>query len=170
MLEEWKIIKEFDNYEVSNLGKIRNKNKKILKQFINNKGYLQLTLYKNMKKYTVKVHRLVAKAFISNPNNLLQINHKDGNKQNNCVDNLEWCTNSYNQLEANRMGFCKNRIKKSNEKTRKLIGKYDKNGNLIKKYISLKEASNKNNISYKSMSLCACGKTKSSGGYVWKYL
>ena len=90
-------------------------------------------------------------------------------KTDNNINNLEWCTNSYNQLEANRMGFCKNRIKKSTEATRKPISQYDLDGNLITTYISLRDATNKTNGSYKSISQCACGKVKSSGGFIWKY-
>ena len=169
MEEIWKTITEFENYEVSNLGRIRNSKKKILNQYKNTKGYLQLTLYKNKKQYTKRVHRLVAQAFIPNPNNLPQINHKSGIKTDNNINNLEWCTNSYNQLEANRMGFCKNRIKKSTEATRKPISQYDLDGNYIATYISLRDATNKTNGSYKSISQCACGKTKSSSGFIWKY-
>ncbi len=100
----WKEIQEYPNYSVSNTGLIRNNNtNKILKQTINKTGYYFLAVAPNGRHGKTKcfrVHREVAKAFIPNPDNLPQVNHKDGNKLNNCVDNLEWCTNSYNVQHA----------------------------------------------------------------------
>ena len=91
----WRMI--FDRYEVSNDGAIRNKeSKKILKTFINDKGYEIVSLWLNGKDKKFRVHRLVADAFIPNPENKAQINHIDGNKLNNHADNLEWSTHSEN--------------------------------------------------------------------------
>ena len=102
-IEIWKDIQGYEGlYQVSNLGRVRSlnykktKTVKILKLTSNTKGYLQLILHKNGEISSRKVHRLVAEAFIPNPDGLPQVNHKDENKQNNCVDNLEWCTNYYN--------------------------------------------------------------------------
>lgn len=95
MKEEWKEIKGFEGiYEVSNLGRIR----RYLKPAINNLGYKHLALMKNAtdEKKEYLLHRLVAEAFIPNPDNLPYINHKDENPSNNHVDNLEWCTQKYN--------------------------------------------------------------------------
>lgn len=178
MKEVWKDIPEFKGlYQASNLGRIKtlgnksnHKKEMIMKQRLNYKGYYVITLCKNSKRSTNLVHRLIAQAFIPNPENLPQINHRNGIKTDNNINNLEWCTNSYNQLEANRMGFCENRIKKCIEVNRKPIIQYDLEGNIINKFISLREASNKTGLSYKSMSLCACGKTKTCGGYVWRYV
>lgn len=100
MNEEWKQICVDDvmyNYEVSNQGRVRNKtNKKILKQTYDKDGYCKISLYCHDKRKHFRVHRLVGIMFIPNPNNLPMINHKDENKSNNCVDNLEWCTAKYN--------------------------------------------------------------------------
>lgn len=112
MQEIWKDIPGFENiYQVSNIGNvktldkyvnssIKNNNKvkrktKILKQY-NKNGYLQVSLSKENKRYYFGVHRLVAMAFLPNTNNLPQVNHKDENKLNNKVDNLEWCSAKYN--------------------------------------------------------------------------
>lgn len=97
LIEEWRDIKGYEGlYQVSNLGKVRNKKGKVLKQYRNNKGYPCVHMYKNNKYKTKNVHRLVAISFIENPNNLPQVNHKDEDKTNNVVTNLEWCTNKYN--------------------------------------------------------------------------
>ena len=96
MSETWKVIHLNTNYEVSNLGRVRNKKGLLLKPQKTEKGYLRVDLSKDGKTKHYKVHRLVASAFIPNKNNLPQINHKDENKQNNRVDNLEWCDNWYN--------------------------------------------------------------------------
>lgn len=107
--EVWKKIKEFDgNYEVSNLGRIRSIDRiigkklflgKIIKQS-NNRGYKMVSLYKNSKSHGRLVHRLVALAFIENPNNHPDVNHKDLNKENNQLDNLEWVSEKQNTQHA----------------------------------------------------------------------
>lgn len=114
-MENWKIVKCNDAYEVSNLGNIRNiKTKKLKKPYLNEKGYLILSLWKNCKPKSCRVHRLVAEAFLPNPNNLPQVNHKDENKTNNNVENLEWCDNEYNNNYGTineRRSFSKKNIK-----------------------------------------------------------
>lgn len=132
MIEIWKDIKDFEGiYQVSTFGRIKRlsrktinegllgKNKElqlkeiILKPSTITKGYKGITLTKGKKRYPKKVHRLVAEAFIPNPNNKPQINHIDCNKSNNNVNNLEWCTNSENQKHAFKNGL--NSSKKANE-------------------------------------------------------
>lgn len=95
MIEEWKKVEENSDYEVSNRGQVRSlKFGKIrpLKGSVLPTGYVNVTLCSNGKETGAYVHRLVAKAFLPNPSKYLTVNHKDGNKQNNLVDNLEWCT------------------------------------------------------------------------------
>lgn len=115
MEEEWRTIKDYSNYQVSNLGNLKSLNyhqtgnEKLLKPH-KVSGHLQVPLSKNGKIKMFFVHRLVAQTFIPNPNNYPIINHKDENPLNNCVDNLEWCTHKYNS----NYGTCKERISKSN--------------------------------------------------------
>ena len=92
-MEEWRIVKGFERYEVSNLGNVRNsKTKKIKKSNLNSQGYLQTQLSNKCIRKNFRINRLVAITFLPNPNNYTQVNHKDGNKLNNSVDNLEWCS------------------------------------------------------------------------------
>ena len=110
MNEIWANIKDYEDYQVSNLGRIRSyKNNKviILKGWIQNTGYLTITL--NNKKYSV--HRLVAETFIHKEKGKDYVNHIDGNKLNNCVDNLEWCTCKENIQHAYKIGLIKRRGK-----------------------------------------------------------
>lgn len=110
-MEIWKDIVGYENlYQVSNLGRIKSVERKsktkgnsyrtlkerILKPAIVHNGYERVCLFKDKKGKCYRVNRLVAEAFIKNPNNLTQVNHKDENKLNNRVDNLEWCSASYN--------------------------------------------------------------------------
>lgn len=126
MKEEWKEIKGFDGfYEISNLGNIRslykydvNKKKYILREHplllkkINDRGYLKLNLSMNGKRHLRYIHRLVAEAFIPNPNNYKEVNHIDSNPSNNNVFNLEWCDRKYN---LDYMIRHQNEIKERNE-------------------------------------------------------
>lgn len=150
--EKWKNIKGYEGiYQVSNLGRIkslermekykntqRKRKEKILKG-INLNGYIRIGLLKNKKYKNFLVHRLVATTFIPNPNNFKEINHKDGNKQNNEISNLEWCTRSENvkhayntKLKEGRKGTKNGRAKfttKEIEEIRNVYKYKDKNCN-----------------------------------------
>lgn len=109
---EWKPIKETDLYEVNNIGDVRNiKTGRMMTKQIDKDGYVRYGLYYDGKQHRIPAHRLVAFAFIPNPNNLPQVNHKDENKTNNCVYNLEWCTAAYNNTYGERL----KRISESNK-------------------------------------------------------
>lgn len=109
MVETWKVITGYENYEVSDQGRVRSleryekcngilrrRNEKIIKQSVNKYGYPFVSLSKNGIRVVRTVHRLVAEAFLPNPQNFPQVNHKDEDKTNNVVSNLEWCDASYN--------------------------------------------------------------------------
>ena len=140
------------NYSVSDMGEVRNDitNRRIKgsKQY----GYVRVSLILDKKYIGKSIHRLVAEAFIPNPKNLPQVNHKDGNKANNSVYNLEWCNNSYNQLHANRMGLCKNRVNRVIEASSKPVLVYDLDGNLLFSCSSAREASKLTGVGFKTIS------------------
>ena len=164
--EVWKNIKGFNgDYQVSNFGRIKtlkNGKEKLLSLSKCANGYYKCSLYKNNIQYYKKVHRLVAETFIPNPNNLYCVNHKDENKLNNCVDNLEWCTLQYN-LEY---GTGRQR---SIEHRKKTVRMYSKDKEIEAVFPSLREASEETNIKEANISACCLNKTKTAGGYIWRY-
>ena len=103
-IEEWKQIPNLP-YEISSLGKTRNLQGKVLKTYVQNSGYEQIKINYQGLHIHKSIHRLVAEAFIPNPLNNPCVNHIDGNKLNNTVNNLEWCTNSENILHARKTGL-----------------------------------------------------------------
>lgn len=176
MQEIWKDIPNYENlYQISNLGNVKSySNSKVLKTSPNSCGYYKVQLYKNKKSKMFYVHRLVAIAFIPNLENKSQINHIDGNKSNNVVSNLEWCTASENQLHA-----IKHNLRKSSpmlgrkgalSPRSKKIMQYDKNGNFIKEWDSISDASKAFGIKASCISNNLCKRTKSSKGFIWDYL
>lgn len=132
--EIWKPIIEFeDRYEVSNFGNIKSIKSGInLKPAKSKKGYLLVSLYNGISSKSKRVHRLVAEAFIPNPYNLPQVNHKDENKENNNINNLEWCDNNYN-IHYGTV------IKRSKIPLMKKVLEFDLNGNFIKEWDSTHE-------------------------------
>ena len=124
-MELWKSIEGFESlYEVSNLGRVRNADGKILSQTIRGRGYLGVCLHNGGKQYQKSTHRLVAKAFIDNPNDLPCVNHIDEDKSNNRVDNLEWCSYRYNNSYGTRLSriIKKNTGRKLSKETRIKMG------------------------------------------------
>lgn len=180
MNEEWRDIKGYEGlYQISNLGRVKSlgnnksKKEKILKPR-KTCGYLNVVLSKEGKRNSYQVHRLVAQSFIPNLNNYKEINHKDENKSNNCIENLEWCTREYNVNYGTRIQRASDKMKYSdNPRARKVqcitTGK---------KFNCIKEASeyyllkNKENITR----CCQgkrnyCGKHPVTGEKLkWKYI
>lgn len=234
-------IKGYENlYEIDTNGNVKSLRRNILLKQSIICGYSCVGLYKNKKQKMFKVHRLVAEAFIANPDNLPEVNHKDENKLNNCVDNLEWCTKKYNSNYGTRVERIKGKIsgekhylfgkemsietkqkisytlkgrispnkgKKASEETRKKqsiahsniteetrkkmrngyykhskelveaaieknkkkVKQYDKDGNYIKEWDSIKEAADALNLKSPNIIACCNNKQKTCGNYVWKY-
>lgn len=124
MKEIWKDIKGYENlYKISNFGNVKNKDNKIIKQF-DNQGYLCVDLSKKNIRKHYRVHRLVMCNFNDNNNHKLDINHIDGNKYNNRLDNLEWCTRKENLIHAVRHGLNKQAIKITAIKNNNIIKCY----------------------------------------------
>ena len=167
--EVWKPAPGFeDNYEVSNFGRIRNSvTKKVLVVTPNKKGYVVARLSVHNVKYSLKMHRAVAIAFIPNPNGKPQVNHIDGNKSNNNVGNLEWATNGENQKHAFKMGL--NRVTGKAGRLKIPVAKIDtKTGNVIETYKSINDAARANNTYGQNIRKALLGMRKTVANYKWK--
>ena len=161
---EWKTIIEYDKYEVNSLGEIRHKNRKhILSPRKNSSGYGYVAFNINGQRKNFAIHRIVANAFIPNPNGYTEINHKDYNRLNNCVENLEWVSSSQNKQHAY--------LKVENHIGRgKGVNQYDKNGNFIRAFDSVSDAAKEMKCTVGAISNCCLGRTKTSMGYQWRFV
>lgn len=185
MQEIWKDIKNYEGlYQVSNLGNVRSLNRirkngkkenqfylhkgKTLKPAVQSVGYKFVVLCKNGKSKGYRVHRLVAETFIENPNNYNCINHKDENRLNNCVDNLEWCTIAYNNTYGTKQERHSKAMKK---KVGRKINQYDLEGNFIKQWESIIDAEKYLNKKRASTPIYMCCRHKkpTAYGYRWSY-
>ena len=154
MEEKWAKIEGFEYYQISNFGNLKSFHfgREILRKPKPTKqGYIRFELCKKGKQFIFLAHRLVAEAFIENPEKKPCVNHKDENKSNNNVSNLEWVTHK----ENNNFGTRGNRIAKA---LFKKVCKIDENGKIIQNYKSIDEASKKNNISASLISMICNGK------------
>lgn len=173
MMEVWKDIENYEGiYQVSNYGRVRSLSRtiicggyprklkgRILNDNIDAHGYTYYFLYKDGISKRFKGHRLVAKAFIENPHNYNFINHKDENKRNNKATNLEWCNPTYNLNYGTR----------SQKYMKPIVMINPKNGEVIRKFNSLKQAESELNISHSKISNVCYGKRKTAGGYGWMF-
>ena len=168
-MEVWKDIAGYEGlYRVSNLGNVESLvTGKVLKKLPHSTGYHAVVLYKNRKPKRCILHRLVAEAFIPNPENKPTVNHKNGDKHDNCITNLEWATHKENQQHAFRTGL-KVGVNYKNNKLSTPVSQYDLNMNLIRIYPSMNEAER---CGFSCADICKCckGKNKTSGGYIWRY-
>lgn len=174
--EIWKDIQGYEGlYQISNLGRVKSLEKiiitsnnitkrmieKILKPHLH-KGYYSVTLRKDNKSKVYTIHRLVAKAFIPNPDNLPQVNHKDENKANNHVDNLEWCTPQYNinyGTHNERQALTKSKI----------VYQYSLDKILLNVWKSTHDVHRKLGYAQGNIARCCRGESKTSNGYIWSY-
>lgn len=164
----WKKIEGFKNYSVSDAGLVRNDvTGKMLKSFKSSTGYSITHLYKDKKMYTIKTHRLVAQAFIPNHRNERCVNHINGNKQDNRVGNLEWCSHSWNNIHSYR------RLGRSSSNAITAMAAANLKPVVCVEsgivYRSLKEAANGTGTLRGNISLCLAGKRPTAGGYHWRY-
>ena len=143
-MEEWRVIPETNGeYKVSNTGKVMTtKTGRVLVPIIDARGYERVCLFKVDRKRRYKVHRLVAITFIPNPNSKRQVNHKDGNKHNNCVDNLEWVTNKENMSHSRANGLHIGHQRFCDSKKKRIVATHIESGKTIVFYsiLSAKKA------------------------------
>ena len=182
--EVWRPIADFDGcYEVSNLGRVRSLDRiyykhfkdgrdgtthhkgRILKQRLNNKGYWVVCVVHNNKTYTLLVHRLVAKAFVPNPNNLPEVNHKDENPKNSNSENLEWCDRIYNIRYGT--GIERNLLPR-----RKRIEQLTMDGQHVAYHIGVRELCVNTGMCRRNIQRCLYNKPKhkSAYGYRWRFV
>jgi hypothetical protein len=177
MIEIWKDIQGYEGlYQVSSLGRIRS-NKGIRKQSVSNRGYMLVGLCRYNVPKTYLVHRIVAKAFIANVQNKPEINHIDGNKQNNSIKNLEWVSRKENEQHSfhvlnHPMPIVTQKYKgkygKEHNRSRVVL-QYSQNGEYIRQWDSLMDIERQLGIPHGNVSHCCAGKVHSAGNFIFKY-
>jgi hypothetical protein len=182
--EVWKDVPNFEGlYQVSNFGQVKSlarvltlrdgrpqtKPERILKQATSRKGYKTVKLCNIGEEHTFQVHRLVAEAFIPNPDNLPQVNHKDEIKYHNFSSNLEWCTNDYNINYGT--GLLRGIQKRINGKLSKAVLQFNLLGKQLAEFPSVNEAARRLGNINRQCNIVACcnGSRETAYGYVWKY-
>lgn len=147
--------------------KIKNNNyitkkEHLMKPILSKDGYLYIKLSKKGVTKVFQIHRIVAETFIPNPTFLPEVNHKDENPLNNCINNLEWCDRQHNINWGNR-------TQKARDKMSYKVNMYDLNNNFIRQFNSLNEASRIMNVHANTICLCCKNKRNKTGGFKWKY-
>ena len=175
-MEQWKPVKGYEGfYEVSNLGQVKgierietrrngtpyHVKESLLYQYKGKEGYFRVRLRKPGNTKTLLVHRLVAVAFVKNPNGFLEITHKDECKTNNKAENLEWCSRKYN------ITYGTGRERQA-EKQSKKVYQYSLDGKLVKEWKSTKECKRNGHDQWRIVDCCR-GKAKTHHGYKWSY-
>lgn len=166
--EVWKPIDDFPNYQVSDYGRVKSNiphngtNERILKPQLRKDGYLQIQLHKDGVIKNYLVHRLVAETFLPNPNSLPQVNHKNEDKTDNRVSNIEWCDCSYNTNYGTRNN-------RDAESKSKVVLQFDKQGNFINEWSSTHEVERQLGFYQQNICNCCNGKLHTAYGYKWLY-
>ena len=170
----------FPDYVVEDDGRVfSKKTQKYLKQSDCN-GYRTVELFNNGRSKRILVHRIVAEAYIPNPDNLPQVNHKDENRANNTASNLEWCTAKYNmnygigaKTRHSKIDYSNPVFRENAIKNGKLVSvpvmQFSKCGAFIARFESVADATRSLGLKHSHISECASGKRPSANGYVWKY-
>lgn len=168
MQEIWKDVPGYEGlYQVSNLGRVKRPCKRLLKGSICKNGYYRVTLWKNGKMSYKHIHRLVAMVFIPNPNNYPCINHKDEVRTNNNVDNLEWCSYSYN----NSYGNARDKFSKSYSRNHsRAVEMLSLSGEKIREFSSIKEAAIFVGGTSTSIDRAIAKTRKTAYGYIWNLI
>lgn len=165
---------EYPSYRITKSGKVfslrQGNTLKLLSTVLDSSGYPIVKLYDSINKVrTIAVHRLVADTFIPNPNKLECINHKDEDKTNNSISNLEWCTKAYNNCYNNKAVKIGLKLRESNH-SKKAVNQINSNGNIVATYISIREAARQLGDTHKDANICNSIKThKKRYGYFWEY-
>ena len=178
MKEVWVDICGYDGfYQVSNIGNVRRTRycdaasashhtpMRNMKSHVSSLGYHRIKLTINGVSKLHFIHRLVAGSFIPNPNGLPCVNHMDGNKSNNCVSNLEWCSHAENNAHANALGL---RVLK-NKKGSRPVSQFTIDGSLVASFPSANESSRKTGFASSHIQDCCNGKSRSWKGYLWRW-
>ena len=181
MEEVWKDIEGYEGlYKISNLGNVKSiyfnhtKNEKLLSPKLNNTGYLIVHLYKNGVGKFFQVHRIVATSFLNNPNNFTIVNHMDEDKQNNRVDNLEWCTHKYNVQYSVKLNKHRSRNSRKGKfgayKHDKAVIQKNKHGSIVCTYKNVSSAARENGFNNWSIIQCCKRERKTAYGYRWEFV
>lgn len=167
MKEIWKDIPGYA-YAVSNIGNVYSyKSNRVLKPNIDRNGYARVPLYRNGRKQYRQIHRLVAEAFIDNSDNLPCINHKNSIRNDNKVDNLEWCTHSYNNKYAYEKGNRSKMFGSDNGKSVPIL-QLNLNGELIKEFESMHICARELKLQQSCISMVCNGIRKTTGGFIFR--
>lgn len=161
--EQWKTIDGYENYMVSNLGRVKSvKRNIILKERPTKEGYVRVVLWKKCKGKNCFIHRLVAETFIPNPNKLRCVNHINEDKTDNRIENLEWCTHKYNSNYGTG-------IQRRIEQTCKSVIQFTIDGVKVAEYKSAMDAERQTGFPHQNIGKCCLGKYQKAYGYIWRY-
>ena len=171
---EWYPLAVNPNYEITKTGIVRNKTTKHILATHPVNGYLRIELHENGNRHNYADHRLVAMQFIPNPENKAEVNHKDFNRSNNNVENLEWVTRQENvdhKIKGRGNTLYQTMVKNALnavESNKKPVLQYDLQNNFLAEHCSMSEAERKTGVNRKSIRFCVRGERKSAGGFLWK--